>query len=317
MASRRNTRASCVCRACAATPRPPLGRLARWDQRSSSPCLSRMDHILRWFSGSLRCLAAGRIRAANSRPTAGDPPAGRSHGKSEWNVADNLRDLADPVPDLAGHIAGRRYARLDLRLLRREDLGNDRLGVLAQLTGGRSLAHMVAALRKAAEWLRGGDAEDHSLFGAYQDWVRVLLPQLELPVPEPDTEVVLEWRDLMDGFDGIGSACARMAPGVASTGPRGRPARVVESTGLAPVRRGDRGGAGRRVNRQRPCPPRGGGRPHPGLRNRQRVARPRSTVSPPRRRPTPNHPSSDHGGVNHGEWSRCTGILRGPAATAQ
>ena len=30
--------------------------------------------------------------------------------------------------------------------------------------------------------------------------MRVLLPQLELPVDEPDTDVVLEWRDLMDGL---------------------------------------------------------------------------------------------------------------------
>ena len=121
-------------------------------------------------------------------------------GNSEWNVADSLGDLADPVPDLAGHIAGRRYVRLDLRALPREDLRNDRLSVLAQLSDGRPLAHKVAALRKAEEWLRDGDAEDHSLFGAYQDWVRVLLPQLKLPVPDPDTEVDLEWRDLMDGM---------------------------------------------------------------------------------------------------------------------
>ena len=121
-------------------------------------------------------------------------------GNSEWNAADNLRDLADPVPGLAGHIVGPRYVRLDLGALQREDLRNDRLSVLAQLSDGRPLAHKVVALRKAEEWLRDGDAEDRSLFGAYQDWVRVLLPQLKLPVPDPDTEVVLEWRDLMDGM---------------------------------------------------------------------------------------------------------------------
>ncbi|MCY4059617.1 MAG: Rpn family recombination-promoting nuclease/putative transposase [Gammaproteobacteria bacterium] len=121
-------------------------------------------------------------------------------GRAEWNAADNLRDVADPVPGLAGHIAGRRYMRLDLGLLPRDDLGNDRLSVLADLTGGRSLSEMVPVLSKAAEWLRDGDAEDHSLFRAYQDWVRVLLPQLELPVREPDTDEVLEWSDLMDGL---------------------------------------------------------------------------------------------------------------------
>ena len=113
-------------------------------------------------------------------------------GNAEWNAADNLGDLADPVPGLAGHVAGRRYVRLDLGLLPRDDLGNDRLSVLAYLTGGRSLSEMVPVLSKAAEWLRDGDAEDHSLFRAYQDWVRVLLPQLKLPVHEPDTDVVLE-----------------------------------------------------------------------------------------------------------------------------
>ena len=121
-------------------------------------------------------------------------------GDAEWNAADSLGDVADSVPGLAGHIAGRRYVRLDLGLLPRDDLRNDRLNVLAYLTGGRSLSEMVPVLSKAAEWLRDGDVEDQSLFGAYQDWVRVLLPQLEMPVPEPDTEVVLEWRDLMDGL---------------------------------------------------------------------------------------------------------------------
>ena len=62
----------------------------------------------------------------------------------------------------------RRYVRLDLGLLSRDDLGNDRLSVLAYLTGGRSLSEMVPVLSKAAEWLRDGDAEDHSLFLAYQ-----------------------------------------------------------------------------------------------------------------------------------------------------
>ena len=33
-------------------------------------------------------------------------------GRAEWNAADNLRDVADPIPGLAGHIAGRRYVRL-------------------------------------------------------------------------------------------------------------------------------------------------------------------------------------------------------------
>ena len=122
-------------------------------------------------------------------------------GNGEWDAADDLRDVADPVPGLAGHIAGRRYVRLDLGLLPRDDLRNDRLGVLARLTGGSSLADMVAVLSKAAEWLqRDGDAEDRSLFRGYLDWVKVLVPELGMPVPEPDAEAVLEWRDLMDGL---------------------------------------------------------------------------------------------------------------------
>ena len=123
-------------------------------------------------------------------------------GNADWNAADDLRDLADPVPGLAVHIAGRRYVRLDLGLLPRDDLQNNRLSVLAHLTGGRSLSDMVPVLSKAAGWLRqdGGDAEDRSLFTAYLDWVKVLLPQLGMAVREPDTGTVLEWRDLMDGL---------------------------------------------------------------------------------------------------------------------
>ena len=60
---------------------------------------------------------------------------------------------------------------------------------------------MVAVLLEAAEWLqRDGDEEDRSLFGTYLDWVKVLVPQLDMPVPEPDTEVILEWTDLMDAL---------------------------------------------------------------------------------------------------------------------
>lgn len=86
-------------------------------------------------------------------------------GNAEWRAADDLRDVADPVHDLAGHIAGRRYVRLDLGLLPRDDLQNDRLSVLAQLTGGRSLSDMVPVLSKAAH----GD----DWWGAVPEGIRV------------------------------------------------------------------------------------------------------------------------------------------------
>ena len=60
---------------------------------------------------------------------------------------------------------------------------------------------MIPVLASAAGWLRrGGDAEDGSLFAAYLDWVKVRLPQLRIPVPEPDADVLLDWRELMDGL---------------------------------------------------------------------------------------------------------------------
>ena len=123
-------------------------------------------------------------------------------GNADWTAADNLRDVADPVPGLAVYIAGRRYTRLDLNRRPRDDVFNNRLSVLAHLTGGRSVSDMVPVLSKTAGWLRrdGGDAEDRKLFAAYQDWVKVLLPQLGIPVPEPDTDVLLDWRELMDGL---------------------------------------------------------------------------------------------------------------------
>ena len=123
-------------------------------------------------------------------------------GNAGWTAADSLRDVADPVPGLAVYVAGRRYTRLDLNRPTRDDLFNNRLSVLARLTGGRSLSDMVPVLSRTAEWLRrdGGDAEDRKLFAAYQDWVKVLLPQLRMPVAEPDADVLLDWRELMDGL---------------------------------------------------------------------------------------------------------------------
>ena len=107
-------------------------------------------------------------------------------GNGDWTTKDSLRDVADPVPGLAVYVAGRRYARLDLDRLPRDDLLNNRLSVLARLTGGRSLSDMVPVLAETAGWLRrGGEAEDRSLFAAYLDWVKVRLPQLRIPVPEP------------------------------------------------------------------------------------------------------------------------------------
>ena len=122
-------------------------------------------------------------------------------GNGDWTTKDSLRDVADPVPGLAVYVAGRRYARLDLDRLPRDDLLNNRLSVLARLTGGRSLSDMVPVLAETAGWLRrGGEAEDRSLFAAYLDWVKVRLPQLRIPVPEPDADVLLDWRELMDGL---------------------------------------------------------------------------------------------------------------------
>lgn len=123
-------------------------------------------------------------------------------GNADWTAKDSLRDVADPVPGLAVYVAGRRYTRLDLDRLPRDDLLHNRFSVLARLTGGRSLSEMVPVLSKTADWLRrdGGDAEDRKLFAAYQDWVKILVPQLGMPVPAPDTDVLLDWRELMDGL---------------------------------------------------------------------------------------------------------------------
>ena len=83
-------------------------------------------------------------------------------GDADWTATDSLRDVADPVPGLAVYIAGRRYTRLDLNRRPRDDVFNNRLSVLAQLTGGRSLSDMVPVLARTAGWLRrdGGDADD-------------------------------------------------------------------------------------------------------------------------------------------------------------
>ena len=124
-------------------------------------------------------------------------------GKEAWNAGADLRRLVDPVAGLDDCVAGPRYVRLDLCTAARDDPLKDRLGVLARLTGGSSLPEMVAVLSTAAGWLHhnGGvdDAEDRSLFGAYLDWVKVLLPRLGVPVPASDAELVLDWRELIDG----------------------------------------------------------------------------------------------------------------------
>ena len=123
-------------------------------------------------------------------------------GNADWTAPDSLRDVAAPVPGLAVYVAGRRYTRLDLGRLPRDDLSNNRFSVLARLTGSRSPSDMVPVLSKATGWLRrdGEDEEDRKLLAAYQDWVRVLLPQFGMPVTDPDTDVLLSWGELMDGL---------------------------------------------------------------------------------------------------------------------
>lgn len=126
-------------------------------------------------------------------------------GKEAWNAGADLRRLVDPVAGLDDYVAGPRYVRLDLCAAAPDDPLKDRLGVLARLTGGSSLPEMVAVLSTAAGWLRRNgdgvdDAEDRSLYGAYLDWVKVLLPGLGMPVPESDAELLLDWRELMDGL---------------------------------------------------------------------------------------------------------------------
>ena len=122
-------------------------------------------------------------------------------GRTRWTAAAALRDLVDPVGGLAGYVAGRRYARLDLCTLAEDDpRERNRLAVLSRLTGRRSLAGMVEVLRPAAGWLRDGpdaDDADRALFQDFLDWTKVLLPQLEMPV-RPDHAATLEWRELMD-----------------------------------------------------------------------------------------------------------------------
>ena len=122
-------------------------------------------------------------------------------GRARWTAAAALRDLVDPVAGLAGYVAGHRHARLDLCTLAEDDpRERNRLAVLSQLTGRRSLAGMVDVLRPAAGWLRAGpdaDDDDRSLFQDYLDWTKVLLPQLEMAV-RPDHAATLEWRELMD-----------------------------------------------------------------------------------------------------------------------
>ncbi|MCE2424434.1 MAG: hypothetical protein J4F45_04915, partial [Pseudomonadales bacterium] len=123
-------------------------------------------------------------------------------GQEEWTAADELHALADPVPGLMEHVAVRQYTRLDLSDVARDGPRESRLDFLARLTAAGSLSDMVAILRTAAEWLRrdpAADAEDRSLFLGYLDWVKILLPQLEMPVT-PDARTELKWRELMDGL---------------------------------------------------------------------------------------------------------------------
>ena len=122
-------------------------------------------------------------------------------GRTRWTAAAALRDLVDPVDGLAGYVAGRRYTWLDLCSLAEDDpRERNRLAVLAQLTGERSLAGMVEVLAAAASWLRPRDLEadddDGSLFTDYLDWAKVLLPELEMAIT-PDG-VTLKWRELME-----------------------------------------------------------------------------------------------------------------------
>ena len=96
---------------------------------------------------------------------------------------------AHPLPWLAG----RRYARLDLRTVATQypERGN-RMAALAGLTFAESAFGANRLLADLCDWLDFGDEDETRLYQCYLDWLYVIVPRLRPRGWDPDRDRKLE-----------------------------------------------------------------------------------------------------------------------------
>ena len=115
-------------------------------------------------------------------------------GNRPWPIPDDLTGLvrvptAHPLPWLAG----RRYARLDLRTVATQypERGN-RMAALAGLTFAESAFGANRLLADLCDWLDFGDEDETRLYQCYLDWLYVIEPRLRPRDWDPDRDRKLE-----------------------------------------------------------------------------------------------------------------------------
>ena len=115
-------------------------------------------------------------------------------GSRPWPIPDDLTGLvrvptAHPLPWLAG----RRYARLDLRIVATQypERGN-RMAALAGLTFAESAFGANRLLADLCDWLDFGDEDETRLYQCYMDWLYVIVPRLRPRGWDPDRDRKLE-----------------------------------------------------------------------------------------------------------------------------
>ena len=115
-------------------------------------------------------------------------------GNRPWPIPDDLTGLvrvptAHPLPWLAG----RRYARLDLRDVATQypERGN-RVAALAGLTFAESAFGANRLLVDLCDWLDFGDEDEARLYQCYLDWLYAIVPRLRPRGWDPDRDRKLE-----------------------------------------------------------------------------------------------------------------------------
>ncbi len=123
---------------------------------------------------------------------------------AEWAAAADASNLREPPTEFIGTrgdkriadlcwLAGRRYARLDLRdRAAQYPERNNRMSALARLTFAESYVDAIRVLGDVCEWLDFGDADEARLYQCYLDWFHAVEPRFRPRDWDPERERKLE-----------------------------------------------------------------------------------------------------------------------------
>ena len=115
-------------------------------------------------------------------------------GDRPWRGPDDLTGLVRvPASAPFSGLAGRRYARLDLRdRAAQYPERNNRMSALARLTFAESYVDAIRVLGDVREWLDFGDADEARLYQCYLDWFHAVEPRFRPRDWDPERERKLE-----------------------------------------------------------------------------------------------------------------------------